>query len=351
MEARYKKQVLHFKSPSETSRGILTQKETWFLIIEHQNKTGIGECAILRGLSADDRPDYETKLQWICQNIQLGKEALQEALLEYPSLQFGIEQAFLSLYSTSPFLLFPSEFTNGRQSIPINGLIWMGSESFMKQQIQEKLQSGFRCIKIKIGTLNFDTEIALIASIRKEFSAEAIEIRVDANGAFTPAEALEKLKRLADLELHSIEQPIKPHQWEAMAELCAKTPLSIALDEELIGIFDVEKKKSLLHSIQPHYIVLKPSLIGGYGSCEEWIRWAEERQIGWWITSALESNVGLNAIAQYTFTKQNPVPQGLGTGSLYKNNIESPLEVSQGFLTYNPKKEWNFTFIKTNNDS
>ncbi|WP_335965321.1 o-succinylbenzoate synthase [Galbibacter sp. PAP.153] len=345
MKASYKKHLLHFKRPSGTSRGILTHKETWFIVIEDEGKTGIGECGILRSLSIDDTPHYEEKLNWVCKNIQLGKEALWKALLEFPSIQFGVEQAFLSLQSKNKFELFPSDFTQGKSAIPINGLIWMGEEKFMNQQISEKITAGFNCIKMKIGAIDFDTEFKLLKAIRSSFSAKEIELRVDANGAFFPNEALSKLEKLATLDIHSIEQPIKPGQWKIMEQLCQQTPLSIALDEELIGIFDVTKKQELLQTIKPQYIILKPSLIGGYKGAEEWISLCNNMDIGWWVTSALESNVGLNAIAQWTYTLKNPLPQGLGTGSLYTNNIDSPLEVKNGALHYNIQKNWNKNLI------
>jgi o-succinylbenzoate synthase len=340
--ANYHKYILEFKRPSGTSRGIIKTKETWFLVLEEDGRRGIGECGILRTLSIDDRPDYEDKLKWVCSNINLGLDKLVSELVELPSIQFGLEQAFLSLKSEKPFELFPSKFTSSRDAININGLIWMGSKEFMKTQIQEKLEQGFDCIKMKIGAIDFDTEIELIKSIRKEFSASDIELRVDANGGFTANEALEKLKRLSEYELHSIEQPIKPNQFQEMAHLCEKSPLAIALDEELIGVFDVTKKQEILLTINPQYIILKPSLIGGFSGSKEWMDLAEKQNIDWWITSALESNVGLNAIAQWTYTLQNKMPQGLGTGSLFTNNFESPLEVKNGYLQYNNNKNWNF---------
>tara|TARA_R110002072_G_scaffold278784_1_gene440683 strand:- start:109 stop:1149 length:1041 start_codon:yes stop_codon:yes gene_type:complete len=342
ISATYHKYILDFKRPSGTSRGILKTKETWFIILTKNGKQGIGECGILRALSIDDRPDYEEKLKWACQNIQLGLDVLLKELNEFPSIQFGLEQAFLSLQCVTTFELFPSAFTRGEKSIPINGLVWMGAKEFMKTQIKEKIASGFSCIKMKIGAIDFETEMELLIAIRKEFSSREIELRVDANGGFTPNEALEKLKRLSDLEIHSIEQPIKQGQLEEMAFLCEKTPLPIALDEELIGVFSEAKKEEILSVIQPQFIILKPSLIGGFNGSEQWIQLAKNKNIDWWITSALESNIGLNAIAQFTFTLQNNMPQGLGTGGLYTNNFESPLEIQKGNLHYNNSKNWNF---------
>ncbi|MDT0559425.1 o-succinylbenzoate synthase [Ichthyenterobacterium sp. W332] len=342
MKATYHQYILNFKRPSGTSRGIMKTKETWFIIIESEGKKGIGECGILRGLSFDDRPDYEEKLKWACNNINLGREALISELIKFPSIQFGIEMAFKSLESKTSFEFFPSGFTRNEDTIPINGLIWMGTKTFMKEQILEKLKSGFNCIKLKIGAIDFETELELLASIRNEFSGSDLELRVDANGAFTIVEALEKLERLSELELHSIEQPIKQGQFDEMAKLCENTPLPIALDEELIGVFEPSKKKELLNYIKPQYIILKPSLLGGWASSEEWINLAEQQQIDWWITSALESNIGLNAIAQWTYNFNSTLPQGLGTGGLFTNNFSSPLNVKNGTLQYQNNKDWNF---------
>ena len=342
MTANYHKYLLDFKQPSGTSRGTLTQKETYFIIINSEIKQGIGECGLFRGLSIDDRLDYENKLNWVCNHIDLGLEELLTQLIEFPSIQIGLEMAFKSLESHDPFELFPSKFIGGEDSISINGLIWMGSESFMKEQIAKKIEAGFSCIKMKIGAIDFQQEINLLKSIRNQFSSKDIELRVDANGAFHPTNALEKLKILSDLDLHSIEQPIKQGQIDTMATLCKKTPLPIALDEELIGVFSVTKKQELLQTINPQYIILKPSLVGGFSGSDEWINLAEKQNIGWWITSALESNVGLNAIAQYTYTKQSIMPQGLGTGSLFTNNFECPMQVNNGQLQYNNLKNWKF---------
>lgn len=341
LKANYQKHLLAFKRPSGTSRGILKTKETWFLMLFRNGQWGIGECGILRGLSVDDRPDYEEKLAWTCKNIHLDRETLLYELRHFPSIQIGVETAFLSLESHSyPYELYPSKFTRSEDAIAINGLIWMGKEDFMKQQIEEKLQEGFHCIKMKIGAIDFETEFQLLQTIRKSYSSQEIELRVDANGAFSPKEAMEKLERLASLDLHSIEQPIRQGQWQEMARLCEETPLPIALDEELIGVVDKEKQKELMETIQPQYIILKPSLVGGFSGSDYWIDLAEKSTIDWWITSALESNIGLNAIAQYTYTKNSSLPQGLGTGSLYTNNIPSPLQVKSGRLHYTKSEEW-----------
>ncbi|MCM4154585.1 o-succinylbenzoate synthase [Gramella sp. AN32] len=342
MHATYHKYNLKFKRPSGTSRGVLTEKETWLLQIFDKNRKGIGECGILRGLSYDDRTDYEEKLKWVCDHISLGEKELWENLKEFPSIQFGVEMAFKSLESENPFLLFPSEFTKGKSGMEINGLVWMGEPDFMKKQISEKIKAGFSCIKLKIGAIDFTAELELLKQIRTKFSEEEIEIRVDANGAFKPTEALQKLEKLSKYKLHSIEQPIKQGQVEAMRKLCLQTPLPIALDEELIGITSVTEKEELILIIQPQYAIFKPSLIGGFRGTREWLEICENNKVDWWITSALESNVGLNAISQWTYTLNPKLPQGLGTGGLYTNNFESPLEVERGKFKYDPSKEWNF---------
>ena len=345
IKATYYKYILQFKTPSGTSRGILKTKETWFLYLSKEGKFGVGECGLFRGLSIDDRPDYEDKLKWVCNNIELGLDILLAKTIHFPSIQIGLEQAFLSLQSTSPYKLFVSNFTESNKAIDINGLIWMGDREFMNDQIKEKIAQGFRCLKMKIGAIDFATEVQLLASIRKEFSINDIELRVDANGAFKPSEALEKLKILSNYDLHSIEQPIRQGHYQEMALLCEETPLPIALDEELIGVFDVTKRTKMLQIIKPQYIILKPSLVGGFKESLEWIELAKKSGIGWWVTSALESNNGLNAIAQWTATLKSIMPQGLGTGGLFTNNFDSPLEVYKGGLYYNKNKNWNFNLI------
>ncbi|MGI9580522.1 o-succinylbenzoate synthase [Chryseobacterium sp. RRHN12] len=332
MEATYLKYLLQFKRPSGTSRGVLLDKETFILTVSEEGRKGIGECAVFRGLSFDDRPDYEKKLEWLCENINLDAAFLKEELKEFPSIWFGYEQAVLNLRNGGN-LYFPSDFTEGKSSITINGLIWMGDAAYMEEQIHEKLEKGFHCIKLKIG-VDWKSEHIILQQLREKFSKDQLELRVDANGGFSKNEAVVVLEQLSDLHIHSIEQPIKAGNWNDMAELCAKTPTPIALDEELIGIIDPEKKKQLLEKIKPQYIILKPALVGGFSGSDEWISLAENHNIGWWITSALESNIGLNAIAQYTFTKKNPMPQGLGTGALFVNNFESGLELRNELLWF-----------------
>ncbi|SMO75325.1 o-succinylbenzoate synthase [Chryseobacterium rhizoplanae] len=332
MEANYLQYLLQFKRPSGTSRGVLLDKETFILTISEDGREGVGECAIFRGLSFDDRPDYEEKMKWLCENINQDACFLKEELKEFPSIWFGYEQAVQNL-KHGDSIYFPSEFTEGKSAITINGLIWMGAVGYMEEQIQEKLEKGFHCIKLKIG-VDWESEHIILRKLREKFSKDQLELRVDANGGFSKEEAVIVLQQLADLHIHSIEQPIKAGNWDDMAELCAKTPTPIALDEELIGVIDPEEKKKLLEKIQPQYIILKPALAGGFSGSDDWISLAENLNIGWWITSALESNIGLNAIAQYTFTKKNPMPQGLGTGALFVNNFESDLELRNELLWF-----------------
>ncbi|WP_312762132.1 o-succinylbenzoate synthase [Epilithonimonas sp.] len=323
--AKFYPYTLNFKRPSGTSRGVLNTKETYFIEVFEDDKKGIGECALFRGLSFDDDDDYEAALEWTCRNINLSIDDLREELVNHPSIIFGVEQALFNLQHQGD-VYFPSDFTDGKDSIKINGLIWMGTSDYMKEQLQEKLSQGFSCIKLKIG-VDWNSEKQILKSLREQFPKDKIELRVDANGAFSPEQAKVVLQELAELDIHSIEQPIKAGNWKAMAELCHSTPTPIALDEELIGVLNYESKKTLIKEIKPQYIILKPALVGGFSGSDEWIDLAEQNNIGWWITSALESNIGLNAIAQYTYTKNNPMPQGLGTGALFTNNFETNLHL------------------------
>jgi o-succinylbenzoate synthase len=323
--AKFYPYTLNFKRPSGTSRGVLNTKETYFIEVFEDDKKGIGECALFRGLSFDDDDDYEAALEWTCRNINLSIDDLREELVNHPSIIFGVEQALLNLQHQNEFY-FPSEFTEGKDSIKINGLIWMGTSDYMKEQLEEKLSKGFSCIKLKIG-VDWNAEKQILKSLREQFPKDKIELRVDANGAFSPEQAKIVLQELAELHIHSIEQPIQAGNWKAMAELCHSTPTPIALDEELIGVLNYESKKTLIKEIKPQYIILKPALVGGFSGSDEWIQLAEQNNIGWWITSALESNIGLNAIAQYTYIKNNPMPQGLGTGGLFTNNFETNLHL------------------------
>lgn len=339
MKASYRRHLLAFNRPSGTSRGILTEKETWFIKLEANDQVGIGECGLLRGLSCDDLPNYEKKLAWVCQHIHLGFDELYAALDHYPSIQMGLECAFLSLNGKTPFQLFSNSFASGDTSIPINGLIWMGNEQFMLDQVQEKIEQGFRCIKMKVGAISFEKEIRILKAIRNNFSPEQMMLRVDANGAFDK-EAFSKLTALAELSIHSIEQPIPQGNRAAMRQLCAHTPLPIALDEELIGVFGRQNKIDLLEQINPQFIILKPSFIGGLKGAEEWLNLARERNIRAWVTSALESNIGLNAIAQWTAELDLDGFQGLGTGSLFSNNFPSPLAIKNGYLSIHKSNTW-----------
>ncbi len=340
MKAHFVKYTLQFKQPAGTSRGTLHTKETYFLIVSNEVKKGIGECNVFKGLSIDDRPDYEQKLQWLCEHIHLEPAVIMNELVTWPSLLMGYETAMRSLQAADPFSLYPSLFSTGKDSIPANGLVWMGNHDFMLKQLEEKLASGFNCIKFKIGAIDFEKEMQLLKSIRERFRESEITIRVDANGAFTHNEAPAVLDRLAGFDVHSIEQPIKQGQWQEMAALCEKTPVSIALDEELIGLYETKQREDCLNTIKPQYIILKPALVGGFNSSREWINLAGAHHAGWWITSALESNIGLNAIAQFTYTLGVAMPQGLGTGSLFTNNIPAPLEVIKGQLWCNDTGSW-----------
>jgi o-succinylbenzoate synthase len=317
------------------------QKPTWFLFIEDREsqKIGIGEGSLLPGLSRDNQANFEAKLDEVCHAIEHYQHDYQHALTDFPALQFALETAWLDLQANNG-VLFPSAFTEGKQAIPINGLIWMGDKQTMQQQIEDKLAQGFRCLKLKIGALDFAEEYALLSALRQRYSAKELEIRVDANGAFSPTDSLEKLQRLADLTLHSIEQPIAVGQLEAMAKLVEKSPLPIALDEELIPITAEQQKIALLDQVNPAYLILKPSLLGGFQPAQQWIKLAEQRKIGWWVTSALESNLGLNAIAQWTATLHNPLAQGLGTGLLYRNNLPTALAIRNAQLHFDPAIEF-----------
>ena len=340
--------TLHFKQPAGTSRGVYTTRNVWYIVItdtKNPKHFGVGECAPLPALSCDDVPEYLDVLtktsRRLEENMKTNFENALTSLEEleaYPSIRFGVETA-LAHYQARSLQFWHTPFSKGKEGIPINGLIWMGNFDEMYQRIEEKMKAGFRCIKLKIGAIDFEKELELFAHIRKHFTPEQIELRVDANGAFSPTDALDKLKRLSEYQLHSIEQPIRAGQWQEMAELCKNTPLPIALDEELIGINNRQQKIELLDTIQPQYIILKPSLHGGIGGSEEWIELAAERGIGSWVTSALESNIGLNAIAQWTATLMPTLPQGLGTGMLFTDNIDYPLHIEGDCLWFDPNMQ------------
>ena len=332
--------VLHFRQPAGTSRGVYTTRDIWLLTLtDDMGRQGVGECAPLPQLSCDDLPDYESLLSEVCSHFCLSGHIDYDRLRPYPSMLFGLETALQHLHAESS-ALFDTPFSRGEEGIPINGLVWMGTHDEMLRRMEEKLEAGFRCVKLKIGAIRFEEELDLIRRIRQRFSREQIELRVDANGAFSPDEAPHKLEQLARYDIHSIEQPIRAGQWEAMAALCRRSPLPIALDEELIGVNEHAQKVALLDSIRPAYIILKPSLHGGMMGTKEWICLAQERQIGSWITSALESNVGLNAIAHLAALLYGPaitMPQGLGTGLLFTDNLPMPLSIRGDQLWYSIK--------------
>ncbi|MDE6490789.1 MAG: o-succinylbenzoate synthase [Muribaculaceae bacterium] len=341
MKAAYARHDLRFLRPAITSRSVMTVKETYFLKLWNEDNPGIyglGECAVFRGLGSDDRPDYESRLAQLCRDINDGRDAGDIA--QWSSIMFGYETAMLDLSNGGKRVIAPTPWSQGAAEIAINGLVWMGSADEMLGRIDEKIAAGFRCIKLKIGGIDFDDEIRLLGYIRSHFPIGQLELRLDANGAFAPADALSKLSRLARFGIHSIEQPIRQGQWGEMSRLCMTSPIPIALDEELIGISDADTKARMLDTIHPAYIILKPSLCGGFRSASEWIDMAEERGIGWWVTSALESNIGLNAIAQWTSSMSTSIPQGLGTGMLYANNIASPLRQIRDAIIYDTSAQW-----------
>jgi o-succinylbenzoate synthase len=335
---------LQFKVPAGTSRGVLTQKPGWIIKIfdsENPELFGLGECSVIPGLSADDLNHLLDKLKEVTGKIHDFSISYHESLVQWPSVRFAIETALSDLHSLGTCIHYSSDFTSGRKGIAINGLIWMGSPEEMKSQIDAKIEQGFRCLKMKIGAINFEDELRVLKYIRNYFPPDVIELRVDANGAFLPHDVESKLEQLAAFHIHSIEQPIRQRQWKEMAKICRNSPIPVALDEELIGIASADMKQQMLKFIQPQFIILKPGLLGGIEESTHWINLAEKSGIGWWITSALEGNIGLNVIAQWTFLQNNSMPQGLGTGQLFINNINSPLQIEKGYLCYNPQRNWN----------
>jgi o-succinylbenzoate synthase len=349
----YKPCTLHFKKEAGTSRGVLTQKTSWILKVTDSEQAGVagfGECGPLPGLSIDDIPDFEEQLISVCSlfneleldvfPFNLGIILDQVVPQHLPSIRFGVESALLDIMKGGNQKLFKNDFSAGKTGILMNGLIWMGSYENMLEQVEEKLAQGFSTLKMKVGAIDFDKECRILETVRSNYNKDEITLRVDANGAFTPDNVTQKLNALAEFDLHSIEQPIKAGQHELMSELCQSSPVPVALDEELIGIYDYREKFALLKKLAPPFIILKPTLLGGFRHTSEWIEIANRLHINWWITSALESNIGLNAIAQYTAAFNNPLPQGLGTGQLYTNNFGSPLEVENGYLRYNAEKSW-----------
>ena len=335
MKASWTKRTLNLKQPAGTSRGVIKSRDVWYITLCENGITGIGECAPLRGLSLDNFDQIESKLEEVCANPKLFINDLS-SLKDFPSIRFGLEMACFDLKNGGGQNYFGSF-----DSIEINGLIWMGNPDFMMGQVEQKLDEGWTCIKLKIGALDFDSELDILRSIRSRFSRDELELRVDINGAFKENDVREKLNRLAEFDLHSIEQPIQPGQWDLLAELCESSPIPIALDEELIPLINDAERIEMLENVNPQYLVLKPSLLGGFSETKKWIRMAKERNIGWWITSALESNIGLNAIAQWTAKMKPDGFQGLGTGQLFTNNIPSPLTVKSGKISTDQSKIWN----------
>ena len=345
--------TLQFKFDARTSRGAMPQHQVYYLSVsetDHPERLGIGECAPLPGLSMEYKSDFYEQLQIVIQDLnkKLKQEKVNvfdskvylENLKHLPSVVFALETAALDLEHGGDKQIFANAFSAGEFGIPINGLIWMGDKTFMQEQIQKKLQEGYSCLKLKIGGLDFATELQILKSIRQVAPATDLIIRLDANGAFTPAEALSKLNKLAAFQIHSIEQPIRQEQYSKMQHICQHSPIPVALDEELIGVIEIDKKEQLLQTLKPQFIILKPTLLGGFQACSEWISLAEKAGISWWITSALESNIGLNAVSQFTAEYPVTMEQGLGTGQLYHNNLSSPLEIDNGKLFYRKNQSW-----------
>jgi O-succinylbenzoate synthase len=343
MTLEIRKHTLQFHRPATTSRDTLLQRDAWFFILrgDRPDVIGIGECSPIFGLSLETPECLENAIAQVLeiQDIQ----AIPDSLLkQFPSIRFALEVAQRDLENGGTRVIFPNH-TNER--IPINGLVWMNDKETMMREAVEKIQAGFTCLKLKIGGIDFDQEVDILSGIRSRYNSGQLEIRLDANGSFSPENAMERLQRLSQFEIHSIEQPVRAGQWDKLAEIVAKSPIPIALDEELIPIIQQEQKNEMLDKVKPHYIILKPTLHGGIAGCDEWISLAESRGIRWWATSALESNIGLNAIAQWVSTYQNPLPQGLGTGQLYVNNIPSPLSSGSGYFWWDQTLNWHLETI------
>jgi O-succinylbenzoate synthase len=335
-----------FQRPATTSRGTFQSKKVHFIVLYHTddpNIAGIGECSLFQGLSYDDVKGFAGKLNQTVERINQGDYYADSSLLEWPSLNFALETAWKDLRANGSKILYPSGFTEGKDALEINGLVWMASKEDMIRQIRQKLNDGFTCLKLKIGGLDINEELDILRFIREYGNPEELEIRVDANGAFKPKEALEIAKMLSEFDLHSIEQPIAAGHPDEMSKLCELSPVPIALDEELIGKIGMADKRKLLDTIKPQYIVLKPGLLGGLAACGDWINLAHEKEIRWWVTSSLETNIGLNAIAQWTYTLKNQIYHGLSTGSIYTNNIRSPLYLHGERLHYDPERKWDLS--------
>jgi o-succinylbenzoate synthase len=342
--------IFHFQA--RTSRGAMKDRPSLFIKLWNDRQPevyGLGECAPLEGLSPETFAEAESTLRSIADQINSSGYSAPEVnhINQFMSLRphqgfssvvFALETALRDLAYGGRRVVFDNAFVRGAV-IPINGLIWMGGMDFMLQQIEIKVREGFRCLKIKVGGIDFEKECDTLQYVRRKYYREDITLRLDANGAFKADDAPYKLKELSRFAIHSIEQPLKPGH-PALPTLCSTSPIPIALDEELIGVATTAEKEELLNRINPSFLILKPTLHGGLSSVGEWVRMAEQRGIGWWITSALESNIGLNAIAQLTCQLGATLPQGLGTGQLYTNNIESPLRVEAGLLRYDTGAAW-----------
>ncbi len=346
MHCTFKKYTLYFKQPAGTSRGWLRDKDTYILIADVNGRKAYGECNLFKGLSADDRDGYEDKLKEVCERLPLEGEKILSSLQDWPSIAFGVEMLLLDVKNGCKQIIFPEVFSDNTFTVPTNGLIWMGDRAQMMKRVDEKLGKGYKCIKLKIGGINFEEEVGILAYIRSKADGKKVNLRLDANGAFAPGKALKKIEALAAFGIQHIEQPIKAGQWNAMAELVRYSPIPIALDEELIGVHSLEEKRRLMATIAPKVLILKPALLGGFAACDKWRMLLKDVPDSYCIvTSALESNIGLNAIAQYT-AKSNPKEaQGLGTGQLYTNNIPAPYDLDATGLHFNPSKNWDFTLL------
>lgn len=347
--ASYQKYTLIFKKPARTSRSALLNRDVFFLRLTSKeleaNRLGLGECGPLPGLSIDDRPDFEARVAEVCRHLNRGGSPDALDLTDFPALAFGLEMALLDWRGGGQRRLYHNPFSLGQAALPTHGLVWMADPAGLRRQIEQKVAQGFTCLKLKVGALAFETECQLLADIRRTYPPDQIELRLDANGAFTPENVLERLTALAEFDIFAIEQPLKPDQTAVLVDLCRRSPIPIALDESLIDIHRRAEKKALLERIRPDYIVLKPSLIGGFAAAEEWIELAEGLGIGWWVNSMLESNIGLNAICQWVGSLKTDLTQGLGTGQLYRNNIPAPLELAGAGLRYDPGGAWDVSAI------
>jgi O-succinylbenzoate synthase len=341
IRAEYIPYTLEFILPAGTSRGVLERKPAWFIrLTDAHGTTGLGEVSFIPGLSPGGPEDVEVALEQVCRRISRGETDPRESPHLHPGIRFALDTALRDLESGGSRILYPSEFTEGHRGIPTNGLIWMGERPFLLEQVRARIEQGFRVLKMKVGAMDFGVETGVLEWIREEFGTADLEIRLDANGAWTPEEAMRKMEILAAYGIHSMEQPLAPGQWDEMAVLCRDAPVPVALDEELAGIPKIQERRRLLNRVRPGYLILKPGLLGGFREAEQWIKLAGEYGAGWWVTSALESNIGLNALAQWTWQRGVSVPQGLGTGSLYRNNIPSPLRMEGELLWYRGEHPW-----------